>query len=192
LKGIGDRTRVRKSTVNARVQACIDLVNAEPEEPWVLWGGLNDETDSLAAAIPDSVHVYGSQSPDLKIHYLMRFVDGGARVLITKPKIAGHGLNLQHCARVIFVGLGDSWEQYFQCIRRCWRFGQKRPVKVYVVLSDMETEIYENVLRKEREHYEVSSSVMREVATFEAEELGGLRGRDVYQPKERMELPVWL
>jgi DNA modification methylase len=92
-------------------------------------------------------------------------------VLITKPSIAGFGLNFQHCARMIFCGIGDSYEQYYQAIRRCWRFGQTRPVHAFIVMSDPEQHIYANVLRKERDAIDAAESMVRHVAEYEREEL---------------------
>ncbi len=78
-----------------------------------------------------------------------KFQDGEFRVLITKAKIAGFGMNFQNAHNMVFVGLGDSWESYYQCIRREWRFGQEHPVNVHIILSEIEREIYENIMRKE-------------------------------------------
>lgn len=151
IGGVSGRSRVRKETLHARVARAADIVAAEPDEPWVLWVGLNDEADALEKAIPGAVQVHGSQSPEEKARLLRAFADGEIRVLITKPKIASFGLNWQHCARIIFVGIGDSYEQYYQAIRRCYRFGQKRVVEAYVVVSEIEDQIAANVARKEKQ-----------------------------------------
>lgn len=151
LGGVGGRAAVRRSTMDARVQKAADLVTAEPDEPWVLWCGLNDEADALAKAIPGAVNVHGSMSPDDKADLLLGFADGSIPYLITKPGIASQGLNWQHCARMAFVGLSDSYEQYYQSIRRCYRYGQTRIVHAHIVLSDLEGQIAANVRRKEIE-----------------------------------------
>jgi hypothetical protein len=126
-------------------------VAAEPDEAWLLWCGLNDEADRLAKAIPGAVNVHGSMPPERKAELLLAFASGDIRTLITKPGIAAFGLNWQHCARMVFVGLNDSYESYYQAIRRCWRYGQARPVDVHIVLSELEGQIAANVTRKERE-----------------------------------------
>lgn len=149
LGGVGGRAKVRRETMTARVARAVDLVRAEPGRPWLLWCGLNAEADALAAAIPGAVNVHGSLDADTKAKYLLGFADGDYPVLITKPSVAGWGMNWQHCARMAFVGLGDSYEAYYQCIRRCWRYGQTRPVDVHIVLSDLEAQIAANVTRKE-------------------------------------------
>ena len=120
-------------------------------QPYIVWCGLNDESNALAAAIPDAVVVEGSMSPT-KNRAARGIQDGKHRVLITKPKIAGFGMNFQHCARMVFVGLSDSFEAYYQCIRRCYRFGQTRPVEARIVLSDAEEAIYHNVMQKNWRH----------------------------------------
>lgn len=151
LGGVSGRARVRRETLDARCERAAELVAAEPDEPWLIWCGLNDEADRLAALIPAAVNVHGSLTPEQKAEKLLGFADGTVSRLVTKPGIAAFGLNFQHCARMIFVGLSDSYEQYYQAIRRCYRYGQTRPVEVHIILSDLEGQIATNVARKERE-----------------------------------------
>lgn len=151
IGGVGGRAAVRKATAEARCRKVAELVGAEPTEPWVLWAGLNSEADMLADLIPGAVNVHGSMSPEDKAAALLGFADGEFRVLITKPSLASFGLNWQHCARMAFVGLSDSYEQYYQAIRRCYRYGQTRVVHAHVVLSDLEGQIAANIRRKEAE-----------------------------------------
>jgi hypothetical protein len=151
LGGVGGRAAVRRETLDARVGRAVELVQAEPGEPWLLWCGLNDEADQLARRIPGAVNVHGSMSPESKAENLLAFADGEIRYLITKPGIASQGLNYQHCARMAFVGMSDSYEQYYQAIRRCYRYGQTRVVRAHVVVSELESQIAANVARKERE-----------------------------------------
>lgn len=151
LGGVGGRAKVRKATLSARVDRAVELVKSEPDEPWLLWTGLNDEARALAAAIPGAVNVEGNWSPEAKADALLGFARGDIQVMVTKPSIAAQGLNWQRCARMAFVGLSDSWEQYYQAIRRCWRYGQTREVHAHIVLSDVESAIADNVARKENE-----------------------------------------
>lgn len=183
LKGIGDRSAVRRATLADRVKAAASLVNGTPD-PYIAWCGLNDESHQLAALVPDAVEVEGSQSPEEKAELLERFVNGEARVLITKPSIAGFGLNFQHCARMVFVGLSDSYEQYYQCIRRCYRYGQTRPVKVHIVLTEVEETVLANVMRKEEEAERTGRELVKHVAEFERAEIGTKEERFVYQTSE--------
>ncbi len=102
-------------------------------------------------AIPGSLQVQGSDERELKTARLLGFCRGEPRVLISKPSIAGFGLNYQHCADQVFVGLNDSFEQLFQAIRRCWRFGQRKPVNVYLIASELEGAVIANLEAKERD-----------------------------------------
>lgn len=163
LGGVGGRARVRRGTLEARVERVVELVNAESSEPWVLWCGLNDESAQLAKLLPGSVNVTGSDSPEEKAARLLDFADGKFQVLITKPKLAALGMNWQHCARMAFVGLSDSYEAYYQAIRRCYRYGQTRPVHAHVVLSDVEGQIAVNITRKERQASAVLDELVREM-----------------------------
>lgn len=170
LKGIGERSAVRKETLAARVEKAAAIANASGEQ-WILWCGLNDEADAVTALIPDAVNVQGSDSPESKIAALEAFQSGEIRVLVTKPRIAGFGMNFQNCRNMAFVGLNDSWESYYQAIRRCWRFGQTQPVNVHIVLSDVEQDIYHNVMRKEAEAATMAESLIEHVREFEREEI---------------------
>jgi SNF2-related domain len=151
LGGVGGRAAVRRQTLDARVQRAVELVKDDPDEPWLLWCGLNDEADTLTKALPGAVNVAGSWTPEAKAEALLGFADGDIRYLVTKPSMASQGLNYQHCARMAFVGLGDSYEKYYQAIRRCYRYGQKRIVRAHVILSELEQQIAANVDRKEVE-----------------------------------------
>lgn len=170
LGGVGGRAAVRRQTLDARCRRAADLVAAEPDEPWLVWCGLNAEADRLAKLIPDAVNVHGRWSPEDKADALLGFADGSIRVLVTKPSIAGFGMNFQHCARMAFVGLSDSYEAYYQSIRRCYRHGQPRVVHAHVVLSELEGQIAANVARKEREASHVVEGMVR--AMRAAGELG--------------------
>lgn len=170
LQGLGDRIAARRATVRERAERAAEIINSNGEQ-WIAWVGLNDEGRMLAQLVPDSALQEGADSPDKKLADIEAFQDGRVRVLITKPRIAGFGMNLQNCSNMVFVGLGDSYEQYYQCIRRCWRFGQSRPVTARIVLTDMETEIHENVLRKEAQAAEMAEELLANVIEFEREEI---------------------
>ena len=163
LGGVGGRAKIRKQTLAARCERAAELVAAEPDEPWLLWCGLNDEADMLAKLIPGAVNVHGGWSPEEKAKALLGFADGDIRVLVTKPSLAAFGLNWQHCARMAFVGLSDSYEAYYQAIRRCYRYGQTRVVDAHIVLSQLEGQIALNVARKEREAAHITSSLVAEM-----------------------------
>jgi hypothetical protein len=132
-------------------------------------------------------------SPEKKVELLEAWIAGAAPVLVSKVSVCGFGLNLQRAARQVFVGLNDSYEQYYQAIRRSWRFGQQRPVNVHVVAAEPERAVFDNVLRKEREAQEMATELVRCVAAYEREALG-ISGRvDAnYLPKVEIRLPEWL
>lgn len=151
---LSERRQARKESLTERVELAAEIVNAY-DGPCVVWCDLNIESEALAKAIPDAVEVRGSDDPDTKETRLLAFTNGDARVLVTKPRIGGWGLNWQHCARMVFVGLSDSYESYYQAVRRCWRFGQTRPVEVTIIASNREQAVLENVRRKELQAQEM-------------------------------------
>ena len=146
--GIAAQRRIRRASIADRVAACARLVNADAE-PWVVWCDLNDESDALVKAMPGAVEIRGSDSIDAKTDALVRFGAGEIRVLVTKPSIAGHGLNWQHCARMAFVGVGYSYEAQYQAIRRCWRYGQRREVEVHRFMTDADQCVVNVMMQKE-------------------------------------------
>ena len=160
LGGIGGRAQVRRATLDARVERAAEL--ADDGDQWIVWCGLNDEAEALAE-IPGAVNVPGSWSPDEKAEALEAFQDGQIRVLVTKPSIAGFGMNFQNAHKMAFVGLSDSYESYYQSIRRCWRFGQTEPVEAHIVVSELELGIVENVRRKEREATRMTDALIAQM-----------------------------
>lgn len=180
LSGIQSRSDARRGTVEERVQRAVDLVQSNDGQ-WILWCGRNDESTALAKALPDAIEITGSDSPDSKIAAIEAFQRGDCRILVTKPRIAGYGINLQNCHNMAFVGLSDSFEDYYQCIRRCYRFGQEHPVNVFIVLSEIEQEIYANVMRKEQEAARMSQQLIAHVQQFEQEELERKAASSSYQ-----------
>jgi superfamily II DNA or RNA helicase len=151
---LAERRQARRESLSERVEHAAELVNTY-DGPCVVWCDLNSESEALAKAITDAVEVRGSDTPDEKEARLLAFTNGDARVLVTKPRIGGWGLNWQHCARMVFVGLSDSYESYYQAVRRCWRFGQTRPVEVTIIASNREQAVLENVRRKEAQAQEM-------------------------------------
>jgi len=146
-----ERREAKKDSLTERVEACAELVN-NSDEIWLIWCNLNDEGDLLEKLIKDCVQIAGKHSDEYKEKNLLNFANGKIKCLITKPTIAGFGLNFQVCHNMAFVGLSDSYEQYYQAIRRCWRFGQLHQVNCYVITSSVEGAIVDNIKRKEREN----------------------------------------
>ena len=146
-----ERRESRKVSMADRCEVAANLAN-ESTEQWVMWCDLNSESETLANLIPDAVEVRGSDTNNHKSDSMMDFADGKIRVLVTKPKIGGFGMNWQNCRNMAFVGLSDSYEALYQSTRRCWRFGQDKEVRAYIITSTSEGAVLQNVLRKERDH----------------------------------------
>lgn len=170
-----ERREAKKETLGARVQQVAEVVAQEPDEPWLIWCHTNDESALLTAAIPGAVEVKGSDTIDAKESNIQGFLDNSIRVLVTKPSIAGMGLNLQHCARMAFVGLDDSFEQMYQAVRRCWRFGQIRPVDVHIVTAESLGAIKANVQRKEEQMADMQASMVDHMRAFMDQEVTGAK-----------------
>lgn len=173
----------RKRTVQDRCEQVAAMVNGTGQ-PALVWCHLNEEGDLLEELIPDAIQVSGSDSDQQKEDRFLRFIDGDARVLITKPKIGAWGLNFQHCNHITYFP-SHSFEQYYQSVRRCWRFGQKRPVTVDVVLTEGERRIMENLTRKARAAESMFSNLVNEMG-----QATGINRINPYTKKER--LPSWL
>lgn len=169
LKGIGDRLKIRKETISTKSQRIADMVNST-EEQSLIWCGLNEESDILSKLIKNSENLQGNDKDEEKIRKIKEFKSGKIKVLITKAKIAGFGLNFQNCFNIHFFGMSDSYEAYYQCIRRCYRFGQKNKVNVQLWLAGDEKFILDNVIQKEKTAQEISSQVIKYIRDYEKAE----------------------
>ena len=188
-----ERIAVRKSSISDRVAAAADVVATRPDEPWLIWCNLNAEADAIKAAIAGAVNVQGSDKPEFKAKTLLGFCDGNPRVLLSKPSIAGWGMNWQHCRSMVFVGLNDSFEQLFQAVRRCWRFGQTQAVDCYLIASDLEGAVVANLQAKERKYEEMAAAMVSNMTDLtKANLVGGRRAVTVYNPTKEMKVPTWL
>jgi hypothetical protein len=180
--------REKRLTTRQRAEKVASLVAAEPDESWIVWCDTDYEADALTEAMPHAVEVRGSMLAEVKERKLDAFSRGEAKVLVTKPSVAGYGLNWQHCARVAFAGLSFSYENYYQAIRRCWRFGQTRPVHCHVVCADTEAAIGAVIARKAGDHDKMKREMtmaMRRAMRIEAE-------LSSYNPNKKAALPAWL
>lgn len=187
LKGIEDRIKIRKSTVAIKAKRIADLVQSSKGEQFIIWCGIDAESDTMSRTIDGAENLKGADTNAEKIRKIKEFKSGKIRVLITKPKIAGFGLNFQNCHRMIFFGLSDSYEAYYQCIRRCYRFGQKKPVNVLIALAGDESTILENIKRKERAAQLISAEVIKHIANFEKKEIGAsVHEKSEYKEAKKM------
>ena len=182
-QGLAEQREERRRTIAERCERAAYIAN-QTTEPVMLWCHLNDEGDMLESMIPDAVQVSGADSDDRKEDRLLGFAKGKYRVIITKPKIGAWGLNYQHCNRVAYFP-SHSFEQYYQSIRRCWRFGQKRQVEVDVIASEGELGVLANLQRKAAQADEMFANLVAEMNDALAIE----RGKSF---PHKMELPAWL
>ena len=157
--GVQGRTEARRQTLADRVARAAEIINASNEQ-WIVWCGLNDEAAGLHKLVNSSVNIEGSTSDDKKVEWERAWREGNIRVMISKPSIFGFGLNWQHCHNVLYLGMNDSFEQWYQSVRRCWRFGQGSDVNVVIVTSDAETQVVDNVRRKEAQAEEMAAQII--------------------------------
>lgn len=185
------RRNARKDSLEARCRAAADLVN-DSREQWLVWCDLNAESEELHKLCRMSRQVRGSDKSRYKASTMLGFAVGVLKCLITKPSIAGFGMNWQNCHNMIFVGLSDSYEQYYQAVRRCWRFGQVHPVNVYIIISAREGCVKENIERKEA--YAIHMRKQMAELTREAVKNQLSQTRRImaaYKPTIQMKLPHW-
>ena len=187
---LAERRASRRDTIEERVALAAKMCN-ESNDQWLVWCDYNAEGDALAAAIRDAVQVKGSDSSDHKEKTLNDFATGKLKVLVSKPSIAGFGMNFQSCHNVIFVGLSDSYESFYQAIRRCWRFGQKSAVQCHVIRSDSDGAVVENIRRKERQAAEMFDEIVKAYSVHMS--FGATcRNEMDYSPSLPISIPQWL
>ncbi|URQ76188.1 MAG: helicase [Candidatus Ochrobactrum gambitense] len=186
-----ERIAARKDSVEERVALAASLT--PNDRPFVWWCNLNSEAEALTKAIDRAVNLSGSDKDDEKRRKLVDFSTGKIRVLITKPSIAGFGMNWQHCSDTGFVGLNDSFEQVFQAVRRFWRFGQTKPVNVHFIAAETEGAVVANLRRKESDAERMAAAMVMHMADLSSKAVrGAVRSRPDYAPSIPMTIPSWL
>lgn len=188
---LSQRRDARRESLELRCNAAARLVN-NSNETWICWCDLNDEANTLNQKINNSVNVQGSDTPDHKSKSMLDFAAGETKCLITKPKIAGYGMNWQNCHNMIFVGISDSFEAYYQAVRRCWRFGQENDVNVYIIISAKEGSVKQNIERKEADNEKMRKHLIDLTKDITKRELQATcRISAEYKAKIKMTLPKW-
>lgn len=186
------RREARRDSLEKRVETASEIANSSQEQ-FLVWCDLNAESEMLAEEIHGSVEVKGTDHPDCKAAAMREFGEGKARCLVSKPSIAGWGMNWQQCHRMIFVGLSDSFEAYYQAVRRCWRFGQKSPVTVDIVISDADGAVKANIERKQGEARELTKELVKYTKDILRDDIQSTgRMRESYIATEEMKVPEWL
>lgn len=177
-----ERQKARAMTTQERCEAVAAIVAQRPTEPWLIWCNLNVESQTVTKIIPGAVELTGSDSPEDKEARMLGFSEGQPQILVTKPSIAGFGMNWQHCRNVVFLGISDSYEQFYQAVRRCWRFGQTQPVDCYIVTSDLEGAVVQNIQRKEQDAARMAEEMVANMHSLNELALKGTaRTADEYQ-----------
>lgn len=186
-----ERRNARRESLELRCQRAAELVN-NSDERWLVWCDLNAESDRLAELIDGSKNVQGSDKDKYKAETMIDFQNGNLKCLVSKPSIAGMGLNFQICHNMIFTGLSDSFEQYYQAVRRCWRFGQEQEVNVYIIISAKEGCVKENIERKEHDFEHMQREMIELTKDIQKKELRSTcRISTLYEPHVEMKLPDW-
>jgi len=187
-----ERQKARAATVQERAEACAELVNVS-DEPWIVWCNLNNESEELTKRIIGAVEIRGSHTPEYKETKMTEFTSGKFLKLVSKPSICGFGMNWQHVSKMAFVGLSDSFEEYYQAVRRCWRFGQKNPVDVYIITTELEGAVVENIKRKERDFEAMLKGMISATQEITKANIQSTqRALTEYNPQQKMQLPSWL
>jgi DNA modification methylase len=190
LKGLAHQADVRRRTLPERLAKLGELVDGSGDQ-WIVWTGLDGESRSATEVLDGAVEVKGSHSADYKARMFEEFQDGKHRVLVTKGRIGGFGMNFQNSHHMAFLGLGHSWELYYQCVRRQWRYLQPEPVDVHIILSDLESGILQNVMRKDAQARRLREELVRNIEVYEREELGMGTVVDVVYDKDVAEGEGW-
>lgn len=184
-----ERIKERKRTVDDRCELASVIASKKPHESWLIWCDRNDESETITNKIDDAVEVKGSDSSSHKENSMLGFSSGDVRCLVTKPSIAGWGMNWQHCHNIIFVGLSDSYEQFYQAVRRCWRFGQKEKVNCWIVTAQTEGAVVANIKRKEEDAARMAEDMVKHMAVNSKDEIHSTR-REVCMYNRRIDKGV--
>jgi len=185
---LAEQRQAKRRSLSDRVAKVAEIANTTNDQV-LIWVSQNDESDAIRQDVIGCVEIKGADSDDHKTNSMMDFAAGKIRALVTKPSIAGFGMNWQQCHTMIFTGITHSFEQYYQAVRRCWRFGQKRPVDAHLVYSENEGAVIENLERKEAEMAATFDGVISEMGQSA---LGKGSEREQYNPTKAMTLPDWI
>lgn len=191
-KTMKQRRKARKISLNDRVEKAVEIIG-KSKEIFLVWCNLNYESEMLTKKIKGSVEIAGKHNIEYKETNMIDFAKGKIKSLVSKPSICGHGMNWQVCHNIIFVGLSDSFEEFFQAIRRCWRFGQKYPVNVYIIISEAEGAILKNVKRKEKDAEKMIIGMVEHTKRFVMENIkNNIKYRIINKHDKNTIIPEWL
>lgn len=186
-KTLSDRQRARRETVQQRCKYTANLIN-QTDHQWTVWCGLNDESRLLTQLIDGAEEVAGSTDESERERIMLGFADKKVSRIVTKPSIAGFGMNWQNCQHMVFVGLSDSWEQFYQASRRLWRFGQKGVVHCHIVIEEREGNVLQNIKRKDKQ----ATRMIARMAKYAGKYINMKEQSDTEKLKRKMKLPIWI
>lgn len=178
--------REKRITMQDRVARAAEIANAATGAV-IVWCETNSESSALTASIPDAIEVHGSMDLEAKVAALDDFTFGRRRVIVSKPKLAGLGLNWQHAHTVIFASVSHSYEQHYQAVRRAWRYGQTCPVTCHVIISDTEASVWNNVQRKAHDHARMKRAMAEAMNGYQRQAL-----KKAYTRTATVQLPTFL
>ena len=188
-RGLQDRGKARRESIEPRCAKAAEIIGEW--DNGIVWCNLNDES-KLISQLSGYTEITGSKERDEKERRINGFTNGEIKGIVTKPKIAGHGLNWQHCNKMVFVGLSDSFESFYQAVRRCWRYGQHEPVDVHIVISDREGAVLENIRRKQRQHDHMSLEMIDIMkASIKKTTKAAILEKKEYNPKLKITMPTF-
>lgn len=189
---LSERRAARKSSLQGRIETAAKLANAYDGQ-CLVWCDYNDESELAAKKIDGAVEVRGTDTPEYKKNSMIGFSEGKIRCLVSKPSIAGWGMNWQNCNKVIFAGLSDSFESYYQAVRRCWRFGQSEPVEVHLIISEAEGAVKTNIEKKQATADRMTKELVRFTKDIlQADIKSTVRITDQYIATRQMIVPHWI
>lgn len=189
---LNERRQVRKETNEIRCRTAADLIN-ETDDLWICWCNLNTEGDLLTEYVDNALQVAGAHKDEVKAKRMLDFAHGDIQRLVTKPKIAGLGMNWQICNKAAFVGLSDSWEQFYQATRRIYRFGQTKPVEIHIFIEEREGAVLRNIQKKDEAAKAMMDGMAKHMQKLTVSEFKTLKRNTIdYNPKIEMELPGWI
>jgi len=188
LHGISDRVKTRQSTLPQRLEALKSCMNGNGSQ-WIIWAGLDSESKGASNLFDGAVEVKGSDTIEYKVKTFEEFQDGKFNILVTKCKIGGFGMNFQNAHSMVFLGLNDSWETFYQAVRRQWRYGQTQPVDVYIIMSDIEAEIFHNVMRKDAMAKRLRAKLIEKINALN-EQTSGLVGDELIRRLEELKKDI--
>lgn len=189
---LNDRRKARKESLVERCNLAAELSKGS-EEPWLYWCDLNYESTTLKNIVESAIEITGSMKNEIKEDRLLGFASSKYQKIITKPKIAQFGLNFQHCNKMVFVGLSDSFEAMYQAIRRCWRFGQTKPVDVHIIISEKEGNVLANIKQKEARAMKMLNQMVECMSDLTKKEINNSSKETIqYNPTLKMGAPQWM